>query len=107
MDQERIRGLVSRPTSSPHQALAQKHLKDHLEKYDLSHETHKPGQEFIVHGLTVQKIMGLRSGPFTLSPFQTQRLEVQNIRHLDISMVPFWKEEAKEGPIEMIDDDSE
>ena len=104
MDEERLRGLVLRPTSSPHQALAQKHLRDHLEKHDRSHEMLRTGQEFIAQGLTIQNIMNLRRGPFTLSPFQTQRLEIQNIRHLDVAMAPFWKEEAKEDPMDLADD---
>ena len=103
-DEERLRGLVLRPTSSPHQALAQKHLRDHLEKHEFTHEKHRPGEEFIAQDLTIQDIMNLRRGPFTISPFQTQRLELQNIRHLDIAVVPFWKEETKEDPAEAADD---
>lgn len=49
MDQE-LRGLVRRPTSSPRQALAQKHLKDHIEKYDQSHEIHRSAEKFIARG---------------------------------------------------------
>ncbi|KAL8795000.1 MAG: hypothetical protein Q9195_002448 [Heterodermia aff. obscurata] len=105
-DQERLRGLVFRSASSPQQALAQKQLKDHLEEYDLSQEKHGSGEQFIAQGLTIQNIMDLRGGPFTLSPFSTQRLEVHNIRHLDIAVVPFWKEEQKEDPVDMADDSS-
>ena len=104
IEEERLRSLVLRPASTPQQALARRHLRDHLERQDVAHEEHRSGQRIIASNLTIQEIMNLRRGPFTQSPFQAQRLDIQNIRHLDIAMMPFWKEETREDPVDPADD---
>lgn len=91
MEHERLRDLVLRPAASPHRALAQKYLRNQLQKHELHQGLHYSGTDLTIENLDIQEMMGLRSGPFTRSPFQTFKVDVQNIRHLDIAVVPFWK----------------
>ena len=91
MEHERIKDLVLRPATSPHRALAQKHLRTQLQKNDIHHGV---TTEITLENLTIQDIMGLRGGTFTSSLFQTTRIDIRNIRYLDIAVVPFWKSEV-------------
>lgn len=91
MEHERIKDIVLRPATSPHRALAQKHLRTQLQKNDLHHGI---TTELALENLTIQDIMGFRGGAFTSSLFQTSRIEIRNIRYLDIAVVPFWKTEV-------------
>lgn len=104
MEHERIKDLVLRPATSPHRALAQKHLKTQLQKNDPHHGVRT---DLIVHGLTIQDIIGLRGGTFTCSLFQTPKIEVRYIRFLDIAVMPFWKTEVSKALTEGNRRDSE
>ena len=104
MEHGRIRDLVLRPATSPHRALAQNHLRSQLQKTGPHHGV---TTELALENLTIQDIMGLRGGAFTTSLFQTSRIEIRNIRYLDIAVVPFWKTEVSNALAESNRRDSE
>ena len=95
MDRERLQELVHRDTPSPREISAQKQLKNHLQRQTSQYELYTSDHEAVLSHLTIQGIMSLRNGPFTLLPHHTPDIDLRNITHLDLAVVPFGEPEPK------------
>ena len=95
MDRERLQELVQRDTTSPRETLAQRQPKNHLQRRNSQYESYISDNVVVLSQLTIQGIMSLRDGPFTLLPHHTLHIDFRNITHLDLAVVPFGEPEPK------------
>lgn len=95
MDRERLQELVPRDSTSPREILAQKQLRNQLQRRDSQYELYTSDNMAVLSNLTIQGIMSLRNGPFTLLPHHTPDIDLRNITDLNLAVVPFGEPEPK------------
>lgn len=89
MERGRLQELVERATTSPREVLVQKQLKAQLYHRNTQYELYKDDKRVVIDKMTIQNIMSLRKGPFTTVPFQMADINLRNIVHLDLAVLPF------------------
>ena len=94
LDHERLQELVDHGIMTPQEAEAQKQLKHKLEQRRLKKISDRMGVDLTLDDLTIFDIITFRRGPFSTPPFPCPKVEVRNITHLDIAVMPFWPHEA-------------
>ena len=95
MDRELLRDLLQHDTTSSREILAQNQPKNHLQRRDSQYELYISNHVAVFSNLTIQGIMSLRNGPFTLLPNHIPDIDLRSITHLDLAIVPFGEPEPR------------